>query len=317
MRFWTKSRLIFNAFRDNAKASMRQVAVQTGRSKSSVHRLGQARARRDRHPESWLWDTAEGRRWCLRLVVAVLYLFGLKRGVGAETLSEGFARLHLEQPVGCSPSAWRGMMEALERVILDTAKAWEGEGGAGGETRPSIGAVEETFVERLMVGCMALVRGYLVVEEIADDRPSEPWSTRAEARLEAVGVRGLSLRSDRAKALVQRADTGLDCLSMPDVLHLIHALVKRSALALGRRLHQARRDLEQAQEHLRTCLVSPSRAPPLPQAQARVEACGAEVTRWESVRLTSRRHLERVSLIVPPWRLVNSTRQSAHDGAQQ
>ena len=75
MRFWTKSRLIFNAFRDNAKASIRQVAVQTGLSKSSVHRLGQAIARRDRHPESWFWETEEGRRWFLRLVVAVLYLF--------------------------------------------------------------------------------------------------------------------------------------------------------------------------------------------------------------------------------------------------
>ena len=175
MRFWTKSRLIFNAFRDNAKASIRQVAVQTGLSKSSVHRLGQAIARRDRHPESWFWETEEGRRWFLRLVVAVLYLFGLKRGVGAETLSEFFARLHLEQHVGCSPSALRGMMEELARVILETAKAWEGEGVAGGETRPIIGAVDETFLERMMVVFMDLVSGYLVVEEIADDRTYETW----------------------------------------------------------------------------------------------------------------------------------------------
>ena len=42
MGFWTKSRLICNSFRDNAKASIRQVARQTGLSKSSVHRLGQA-----------------------------------------------------------------------------------------------------------------------------------------------------------------------------------------------------------------------------------------------------------------------------------
>ena len=82
MGFWTKSRLIFNSFRDNASASMRQVALQTGLSKSSVHRLGQAMARRDRHPESWFWETEDGRRWLLRLVVAVLYTFGLKRGVG-------------------------------------------------------------------------------------------------------------------------------------------------------------------------------------------------------------------------------------------
>jgi len=42
MGFWTKSRLVFNSFQDNAKASIRQVARQTGLSKNSVHRLGQA-----------------------------------------------------------------------------------------------------------------------------------------------------------------------------------------------------------------------------------------------------------------------------------
>jgi hypothetical protein len=51
MRLWTKSRLIFNAFRDNAKASIRHVAVQTGLSKSSVHRLGR-RERAESAPPS-------------------------------------------------------------------------------------------------------------------------------------------------------------------------------------------------------------------------------------------------------------------------
>ena len=132
MRFWTKSRLIFNAFHDNAKASIRQVAVQTGLSKSSVHRLGQAIAHRDRHPESWFWETEAGRRWFIRLVVTVLYLFGLKRGVGAETMSEFFARLHLERHVGCSPSALRGIMEELERVILANGRGLGGRGGRRG-----------------------------------------------------------------------------------------------------------------------------------------------------------------------------------------
>jgi hypothetical protein len=232
-----------------------------------------------------LWETDEGRRWFIRLVVAVLEVFGLKRGVGAEPSSAFFVRLHLERHGGCSPSALRGMMEELERVILATAEAWEGEGVAGGETRPIIGAVDATFLERLLVGFMDLVSGYLVVEEVADDRTSATWYTLVEARLEALGVRGLSLVSARAKALVKLAETGLDCRSMPDVLPLIPDLVKSSALAMGRRLHPARRDVEHAQAHLRQCLVSPSSDPTLHQAQAGVEAWVAEGTRWESVRL--------------------------------
>jgi hypothetical protein len=53
MGLWAKSLRIFNAFCDNAKQSIRQVAHQTGFSKSSVHRLTQAMKGRDKHPESW------------------------------------------------------------------------------------------------------------------------------------------------------------------------------------------------------------------------------------------------------------------------
>jgi len=96
MGLWAKSLRIFNAFCDNAKQSIRQVAHQTGFSKSSVHRLTQAMKGRDKHPESWWWETEAGRCWLIRLVVATLYTFGLKRGVGAETISEFFGRLRLE-----------------------------------------------------------------------------------------------------------------------------------------------------------------------------------------------------------------------------
>jgi hypothetical protein len=67
MGFWSKSQLLFKAFRDQAKTSIRQVALQTGLSKSSVHRLRQAMVGRNQHPESWFWETEEGRRWLIRL----------------------------------------------------------------------------------------------------------------------------------------------------------------------------------------------------------------------------------------------------------
>jgi hypothetical protein len=150
MGFWAKSRLICNSFRDNAKASIRQVARQTGLSKSSVHRLGQAMARRNHHPESWFWETEDGRRWLIRLVVAVLYTFGLKRGVGADTMRAFFASLHLEQQVGCSPSTLRAVMEQLEALILETTEAWEREGITQGQIGPIVGTVDETFLQRML-----------------------------------------------------------------------------------------------------------------------------------------------------------------------
>src|SRR5262245_30960901 len=135
MGFWDKSLRIFKSLCDNGTQSVRQLAQQTGLSKSSVHRLQQAMERRNSHPESWLWETEEGRQWLRRLVVATLYIFGLKRGVGLDTMSEFFARLHLETPVGCSPSALRGIMHAVETALLETAQVWEQDACAGTEVQ--------------------------------------------------------------------------------------------------------------------------------------------------------------------------------------
>src|ERR1700745_2496056 len=105
MGLWAKSVRIFNAIREHGKQSIRSLADRTGLSKSSVHRHLQAIDRRDRSPESLLWETEAGRACLIRLVVATVLVFGLKRGVGAETLSEFFSHLRLEAPIGCSPSA--------------------------------------------------------------------------------------------------------------------------------------------------------------------------------------------------------------------
>ena len=121
MGLWGQSVVIFNSIRAHGKQSIRSLANRTGLSKSSVHRHLQALERRDRYPESSCWETEAGRTWLVRLVVATLFVFGLTRGVGAETLSEFFSRLRLEGHVGCSPSALRTVMHTLERLTLETA----------------------------------------------------------------------------------------------------------------------------------------------------------------------------------------------------
>ena len=216
MGFWDKSLCIVNGLCDTATQSVRRLAQKTGFSKSSVHRLQQAMKRRDRHPESWWWETEEGHRWLLRLVVAALFTFGLQRGVGAETLSEFFGRLRLEAQIGCSPNALRRVMEALETVLLETAATWEHEGVAAGELRPIIGAVDETFLERMMLVFMDLASGYVLAEEVAADRSYDTWYAVVKARLETMGVGVRYMVSDRAKALIKLAEMGLACLSVPD-----------------------------------------------------------------------------------------------------
>jgi AcrR family transcriptional regulator len=191
MGLWAKSVVIFNSIREHGKQSIRRLAERTGLSKSSVHRYLQARDRRDRYPESWFWETEAGRTWLIRLVAATLFVFGLKRGVGAETISVFFSHLHVEAHVGCSPSALRHIMHTLEALILETGAAWEQEGIAQGEIRPVIGAVDETFLQHMMLVFMDLATGYLVMEEGAEDRRFDTWDNRANERLTTLGTGGV------------------------------------------------------------------------------------------------------------------------------
>jgi Family of unknown function (DUF6399)/IclR helix-turn-helix domain len=318
MGLWAKSVVIFNAIREYGKQSVRSLADRTGLSKSSVHRHLQAMDRRDRYPESSFGETEAGRAWLLRLVVATLFGFGLKRGVGAETLSEFFGRLRLEGHVGCSPSTLRTGMHMLERLLLATAAAWDKEGIAHGEIRPVMGAVDETFLQRLMLVFMDLATGYVLMEEVAADRSFDTWFNRANKRLTTLGTEVLSMVSDRAKALIKLAHTGLGCPSIPDVFHLGHDLAKGYALAIFGRLRQAKRDLEHAQQRLETLQkdAQGDRAH-IAQAQARVAACATAVTHWQEVGRAWRQHLSNVSRTLQPWRLADSSRQRSKEVEEQ
>jgi DNA-binding transcriptional ArsR family regulator len=318
MGLWAKSVVIFHAIREHGKQSIRSLADRTGLSKSSVHRHLQAMDRRDRYPESSLWETEAGRNWLIRLVVATLLVFGFKRGVGAETLSEFFGRLRLDSHVGCSPSALRTVMHLMERLLLETAAAWEKEGIAHGEIRPVIGAVDETFLQRMMLVFMDLATGYLLMEEVAADRSYATWFDRANERLTTFGTEVLYLVSDRAKALIKLAHTGLRCPSIPDVFHMGHDLAKSYSLCIFGRLRHAKRDFEHAKQHLEKWQKEAQAHPDqVAQAQGRVTACATAVHHWQEVGRAWRQHLSKVSRILHPWRLADSIRQTSQEVEEQ
>ena len=244
-------------------------------------------------------------------MVATLSPFGLKRGVGVETISEFFARLRLESQVGCSPSALRSVMVALAVTLKETAQAWEQDGVAAGEVHEMIGAVDETFLAQMMRVFQDVPTGDIVQEEGADERTYATWNALVDERLQALGTGMLDLVRDRAKALIQLAEPGFACLSMPDFFHLMPDIVQSSALTIARQVRQAHKALT----HAEAVLASPPGlarvAPASPQATAAMEAKRAEVTRWEEVQSTYRHQLETLSLTLHPFSLSAAAPQTS------
>ena len=194
---------------------------------------------------------------------------------------------------------------------VETAQVWEQEGVAGGEVRESIGAVDETCLEQMILVFQDGPTGSMVQEEVADDRPYPTWKALVDERLQALGTSVLYVVSDRAKALIQRAEQGFACLSRPDFFPCMPDIVQSYALALGRRVRHAPQELLEAQEALARPQGRSHAAPAAPEAPAVVATRHTEVTRWDEAHHTSRRHVETLSLTRHPCRIADAAPQTS------
>ena len=156
------------------------------------------------------------------------------------------------------------------------------------------------------------------MEEVASDRGFETWYGGVNERLTTFGTEVVYMVSDRAKALVKLAHTGLGCLSIPDVFHLSHDLAKGYSLAIFGRLRQAKQGFKQAKQRLETVRKNAqAERVQIEQAQALVAEGATSVNHWQGVRRAWKEHLSNLSRILHPWRLADSTRQTSKGVEEQ
>ena len=174
----------------------------TGLSRSSVHRHRQAIDRAEQYPESSGWETPVGYRWLVRLVIAVVYHFGIKQGVGAESLSAFFKAIHLDTHVGSSPTALRQLKHRVAAAIVEYGSA------QAEDCQPSDGqgvwlGADETFFGLPTLVLMELASGFIFTEVETKDRTYSTWEAELPPGWEQAGWTCHSLVSDEARALIK------------------------------------------------------------------------------------------------------------------
>lgn len=242
---------IFNVLREWGPQSIRKLAKATGLPKSSVDRHCKGLHERARQvPEAGLWEHEIGSQWLRVLVLAVIFVFGMKGGVGVERLSEFFHRVRLERYVAASPTALRSLRAQMEAVIMAYPVEQEQRLGQAERRVEIIAGVDETFFDQVVLVMMDLVSGYLVLEQAADDRTYGTWQERAQAAVRTVNLELRYVISDRAKALIKLALKGFGCPSVPDLFHALRDLAKVMGVSLGLKLAQVEEQLTHAQQQL-------------------------------------------------------------------
>ena len=195
-------------------------------------------------------------------------------------------------------------MHVLEEAVCKTAQTWEQDGVAHGEVRESIGGAAETFVPRMRLVCQDFLTGSLLREDVSAERPYTTWKAGVDERRTALGTEVLSVVSERANALIQRAAHGFACLSRPECLPVVPAIVKSDALVMGRRVRQAHK----ARKH-----VEEGRTRPLADraVQRPRETTRAKVQRCQEVHSASRQHLDTRSRTCQPFALSTALPQTS------
>lgn len=211
-----------------------------------MHRHLRAQKLRNRHPESFFWETEAGSAWLRLLVFAVLYLFGLECGVGARKLSRFFKLIRIHHHVGVSEAALRTQMQQMELLLPQFQEACEQQ--VNKQKRKAVVAMDETFFgDFLILVLMDLSSGYLLLEDISDDRRFETGYAKTSPRLEALGIEVTHALSDRAKALIKLAVTGFECSSGADLFHAQQDLSRWLGSKLARHASTAEKQLIVAQ----------------------------------------------------------------------
>ncbi len=218
---------------ENNQQSIRTIAKASGMPKSSVHRHLKTIKQRQQYAESYLWETEEGEAWLRLLVFGVIYCFGIKGGIGVESLSAFFHLLHLEARIGCSASALRELEAQVKAQIVAYGQAQSAACQAQKPIGICVGA-DETFFGLPMLVAVELASGLILSEAVCENRTYATWWEQVSGWFSPEQWECRFLVSDGAKALVKLALSGLGCPSIPDVFHLLHALSQSIGSALAR-----------------------------------------------------------------------------------
>ena len=314
-----RDRRVFASVTKLGRRSLRKIAQATGLSKSSVARSLEAMEKRNKYPESHLWETEEGQAWLRTLVLAAIYVFGIKGNQGADRMTEFFKRIRVNAHVGISPNALRSMMRRMEEEIAEFQRRQEAEQGQkGGKKRDIVAGGDETWLgDKMVLVLMDLVSGYLIVEEEAQDRSYATWEAKTQPRLKALGLQACHFISDRGKALVKLALSSLGCLSGADIFHAQRDISKWLGRAMHGKFGQASKQLREAEENRIALEKKGTKPEKMEEREQRVEQCEEKLETTERDRQAYNEAQLAVSAAVHAFSVQDNAPQSSEQVEKQ
>ncbi len=151
------------------KESLRTASKKLSIPKSTLHYQEQRALKRQESSGTDVWDTDWGQLWLKRMIISVIYTFGIKAGVGSPRLSEHFTHLQIEGVAAVSVSSIQRLTKEIEANILWYKELEENgllvEATKEKQDLKALLGIDETWLEEMLLICQELSSGYLFLRK--------------------------------------------------------------------------------------------------------------------------------------------------------
>jgi len=166
---------IFSIFKNKEK-TVRDIQKATAIPKSTAHHHKKQIEKRNENEESSFWETATGYNFLKRMVIATIYTFCIKGGLGAGRIKEFFEFIKIGTHVAISESTILLIIKEVEDLILEFKEVKNNEIKSKIKEIKLILGVDETWFDQMYLVCKELSSGYIIMEQTAKDRSSDTWN---------------------------------------------------------------------------------------------------------------------------------------------
>lgn len=162
---WQKIR----AYRQtNQKARLKDISEATGAPISTVAYQENRTKKRIASSGTDQWETAWGQNFLKRMIISVIYTFGIKGGVGSQRISEHLGHLQIEGVAAVSQSSiYRLTDEIISNILWYKQLQEEGLEQESQETMRELEVVlgiDETWIDEMLLICQDLISGYFFLK---------------------------------------------------------------------------------------------------------------------------------------------------------
>ena len=296
--------------RKNGKQTCRNLADILGTSKSSVHRRQQKEEKRSHTPAASFFESEEGRRFILRVVIAAIFVFGITVGVGAKRISLFFTLINISQFAAVSTSRIFKIENDIEELIIKFKdKADSNVKSKASDLDITVGA-DETFFDHLMLlVLMDLNSGFIFVEKSADKRDHATWENYSLSWMsEFKKIR--CFVSDKAKALLKLAKDSLGVDRMPDLFHMMNDVTTVMKFSFARLKKSNEKSIAEINKQIDKDEDNLKNKDTLINIQAKQKTLSVDQSNYQ-------RNQRKLSAALHPFRILSTHSQTSSDVRQK